>query len=143
MGCFTPEDKMRALALLAVLTVALATPASAKIGTGTPTLYLGYQVSYGAELEQFEDCQFSKNLDACKTELSLARLALNDWNNCLDRVLQSHGVYLLWPISPSDVTMLRLLDYRAKAAEDLLTRGKFMTELADTCLPNGQVYVTP
>lgn len=121
--------------------MALSAPASAKLGTGDPKIWLGYKMSYGAELLVLRQCQ-TNDETSCAEPLKQALQAVKDWNHCLDDLLLSHHINLLWPDFPEDRVFVDRMHFRAQLAEDLLAQGGYTNLVIETCLP-GQTIVIP
>jgi hypothetical protein len=117
-------------------------PAFAKLGTGTPRIWLGQKMAYGAAIETFALCERTHGIAACDEPLEGAVAAVNEWNHCLDGILLDHKINLRWADIGDAAKYVWQMHFRAQIAEDLLWQGGYINRLVETCLP-GQNIVIP
>jgi hypothetical protein len=132
---------MRAI-VLALLLAVISGPALAKLGTGTPRIWLGHKMAYGAEMVRLTECVDLHGYSACSGAEKDAAEAVAAWNQCLDGILLDHGVNLLWPDPIDNPAYVEQMDFRARLAEDLMHQGGYVNLMLSTCLP-GQTVVLP
>lgn len=132
---------MRAI-VLALLLAVISGPALAKLGTGTPRIWLGYKMVYGAEMLRLAACADRHGQTACGAAEQDAAEAVAAWNQCLDGILLDHGVNLLWPDPIDNPVYVEQMDFRARLAEDLMHQGGYVNLMISACLP-GQNVVLP